>query len=454
MSINLLTFIFFIFLIKTLSAGVLPDNAFTEDARGSSVFNVLKSPVSPRFFSLGGAGINEYGIDSVFYNPSGAIENNLHSFYLDFQSEVSSSKRSDIAYLKRDEYKSYGLYISYMDYGDFIKIDNNGVTGGYFTPYDIILSGVYSGGKEDRFGLSLKYIHSDMVYYSLNSIAFDLGFILKGSKTYYSFLVRNLGFGVRYNDKTYPLPLELACGIKYQYSKELSGVFESIMPSYDSMYFMGGFEYLKKFSDLDFYIRGGVNLKNKDSLGWGGVFSGGIGIYFDNFGFDYAFIPYSNLDMTHKFSLRFRYGDVSFVKSEKKNFESFVKKQIALKKKIVVVDFKFDNDPDYAGVVSNSIEERLVEKGYAVITKLDPTYISTINGPVKNIEDVIKKAKKMNSDFAVWAEIKQIDEEKVEVKAFLIDLSKGYVNEFDMASNKYDIKNISLKISQEVMKRI
>lgn len=454
-SILFLLFFSIIGFSRLLFSEVIPDNAFTKEARGSSIFNILKSPVSPRFFSMGGVGITEYGSDSVFYNPAGAFTDNSDSFYVDFQTEVSDSKRSDFSYLKREEYKSYGILGSYMDYGDFIKIDNSGSIKGYFSPKDLIIGLTYSYGESDRFGLTVKYINSDMVYYTANAIAFDGGFILKGNKTRYSFLLRNLGFGAKIQGKTYPLPLELIAGAKYFYSRVLNGVFELHMPSDDQVYAAGGFEYLFANSgDINLYLRGGMNLKNKTPLGWSGVFSGGFGVNIGDFLIDYAFVPYSNIEAVHKISLRFSYGKPDFKKKEKKNFESFVSKQIAMKKKIVVFDFNSDMGEEYGKLVSNAVEERLIEKKYVLISKLDPIYISLGNKSVKNAQDAIKNSKNMGADFAVWGESYKINDEKANFKFFLVNVLTGDVFEFNMVSNIYDIRNISLKLSDEISKNI
>ncbi|MEF3279986.1 MAG: hypothetical protein K6357_03360 [Elusimicrobiota bacterium] len=449
---------FFVFIFFCYGfSDVLPDNAFSSEARGTVVFPILKSPVSARFYSLGGVGSTLYSHDNVFYNPAAVfIDYNSKSVFFDFQTINSDAKRSDISYLKRVDYKTYGFYLSYIDYGDFTKIDESGVIKGSFSPYDYVMGFSYSSGKRDRFGFSVKYAYSNLIYETAHSIAADFGFILKGLKTYYSFFVRNLGIPAEINGKTYPLPFEVVGGVRYVYSSNLNGVFELKMPCDSDPYFAGGVEYKKNYADIAFYLRGGVNLMNKKYLGLGSIFSAGFGLEFSNFSFDYSFSPYSNVDITHKIAMKFGFGNLDFKKQdEKKEFKEFVAKQITMKKKLVVFDFYVkDEESEYGKIIANSIEERLLAKNHTMITRLDPEYIKYAILEYSNIDNVIKTAKKLEADFAIWGQILSKDEDKAEYQTFLINLSNNNVIEFSIISNVYDIRNISLKLSEEISKKI
>ncbi len=248
---------FFLFLISVFHNlwSFIPEDSFTENAVGKTVFNYLKNPVSPRFYALGENGITEYGIDSVFYNPAGTVVNNRNSFYVDFQKGISEIYRNDFAYLRRIDKKSSGFFLSYLNYGDFIKTDKYGNLTGYFSPSDFLAGFSYSYGKHDRIGFNIKYLYSDMVYYKASSIAFDIGVILKSTKTRYAFLIRNIGFESKIQGKSYPLPSEFIIGARYIYSNSISSIFEYKIPSYSSSYASGGFEYFKDFDDIRLYLR-------------------------------------------------------------------------------------------------------------------------------------------------------------------------------------------------------
>lgn len=449
------SFIFLLSININLNSSFFPENAFSKDAKGLVFFPILKSVVSPVFYSMGNSGSTIFVHDNIFYNPASSLINNKNSFYIDFQTLNADAKRSDISYLKRKFYKTYGFYLSYIDYGEFTKIDNTGKLLGSFSPYDYVFGFSYSNGKYDRFGFNIKYAYSDMVYEHTQTLCADIGFILKGNKTYYSFLLRNIGFPASINGKSYPLPFEIGAGIRYIYSQNLNGVFEFKMPVDDDPQMTGGFEYKKEYNDFTFYFRAGMNLATKSSLGWGSVFSGGFGLDFNIFLFDYAFIPYSNVDMMHKLSIKIGFGKPDFKKEiEKKEFKNFVAKQITMKKRIAVFRFKTDLEEEYGKIIANSIEDRLINNGFVLITSLDSEYISKDIGFYNDINSVINVAKTMQVDYAVWGEVKSKDENFANYIVYLVDINTGKTTEFSLVSNIYDINNISLSFTSEISKSI
>lgn len=445
-----------IFLFSTninLNSSFFPEDAFSKDAKGLISFPILKSVVSPVFYSMGNSGSTIFSHDSIFYNPAASIINSKTSLYIDFQTLNADAKRSDISYIKRKFYKTYGFYLSYIDYGEFMKIDNTGNLLGSFYPYDYILGFSYSNGKYDRFGFNIKYAYSNMVFEHTQTLCADIGFILKGKKAYYSFLLRNIGFPANINGKSYPLPFEIGVGMRYLYSQRLNGIFEFKMPVDDNPQMTGGFEYKKEYNDFTFYLRAGMNLATKSSLGWGSVFSGGFGVDFNMFLVDYAYIPYSNVDMMHKLAIKIGFGKPGLKKEiEKNEFKDFVAKQITMKKKIAVFRFKTDLEEEYGKIVANSIEERLINNGFLLITSLDSEYISKDIGFYSNINSVINVAKRMQVDYAIWGEIRSKDENTASYIVYLVDINSGKTTQFSLVSNIYDINNISLGFTSEISK--
>jgi len=441
---------FFIYNLSVYSR-TLPENSFSSQAKGTTVLNILRSPVSPKFLASGEAGSSDITPDNVFLNPASAtniIYKNV--FYLDFQKINVDARRSDFYYLNMDlDKRIYGFYFSYIDYGDFIKTDEKGNILGSFSPSDYIVNFNYSMGEKDRFGLNIKYAYSDMVYSKITALLFDIGFNLSGKQTRYSFVVRNLGF-----IRNHSLPIEFDVGVKYSYSKKLSGFFDYKFPSSDSSYPCGGFEYLfADYDDLKLKLRGGVNFKNKSYLGWSSIASGGLGFEFGGFYIDYAFVPYSNIDTTHFLSIKFLYGKPQRSKKREKEFSNFMMKQLSLKKKISVLGFAGDNY-EYGRVISNSIEETLVLKNYNVLTSLDGVYINTIKSVPLNVDEAVSYARKLGIDFAIFGDYKKISEDLVSIKMYFVDVSKNAVKEFEMNSNLYDIRNIVLKLTDEIAKNI
>jgi hypothetical protein len=446
-----LNLLFFIFSNTFICGGVLPDNSYSASARGRTVLNILYSPVSPFFMSVGGSGLSNITPDNVFYNP-GSVANSIYknSYYLDFQKINVDAKRSDFYYLNMDVDKTVkGFYLSYIDYGEFLKTDEYGNISGSFSPSDYILNFHYSIGQRDRVGFNVKYVYSDLVYTNIKALLFDLGFNLSSKKVKYAFAIRNLGF-----IKDHTPPLEFDIGIKYLYSEKLSGFFDYKIPSSNSPYPTGGFEYLfANYDDIKLKLRGGFNYRNKSYLGWGSTFSGGIGFEIGSFSIDYAFVPYSDLDYTHFIAIKFLYGKPSEEKNYKKEFKDFMMKQMSLKKRIAVLGFLGD-DIDYGKLISNSLEEILISNKYSVITSIDPIYLSIVKGVPINENEAISIAKKLGLDFAVYGSYEKSSSDTIKIKMYFIDVSLNKAKVFEMISNLYDIRNIVLKLSDEISKNI
>lgn len=456
-NIVFLIFISLFLLLSNLSAGFFPENAFSDDARGTVFLPILKSPVTPKYYSLGTAGSLFYSGENIFYNPAGAYTEKRNFIYLDWQTLNADSRRSDAAYLINNYDYNYGFSVSYIDYGEFIKVDENGVINGSFSPYDVILNLHYSRGERSRFGVNFKYINSDMIYESVNTFAFDIGFLLMSSKkVYYSLLFRNISPGAKIDGKVYPLPFQVIGGIRYDYSRELKGLFELRMDVDEDPYAVCGLEYTLPFESLNLHIRGGFDYRNKKYLGWGSVFSGGLGFEFNRFAIDYAFIPYSDIDMVHKLSVNYSFGELNKKEiKEKKEFEKFIARNIKLKKRIAVLKFFVKNgDSKYGVVIRDNIENELLRENLNVVTSLDPQYIRNFSVDEKlNLSDIAYISKKMGLDYTIYGKIEFIDKENINASIKILDVnSLVVVKDIKIKSNIYDFRVITKKVVSEFVK--
>lgn len=435
------------FLLKVYSL----ENAFSEGARGQTVFSILKSPVSPYFFSLGGAGSAVMSEDNVFLNPSSMFMDKAKSIFINFHKGNADSVRTDLAFVMRNVYEVSGFSLSWFDYGDFKKIDNLGNVIGGFSPYDFLISYSYSWGKKERFGFRIKYIESNLIYKKTKGIAFDFGFSVRGKASSLSLLVRNVGPSVEIDKRYYNLPLEITAGFDYIYSSNIRGIFDLRFPSDNKAYSILGLEYSFKYGGFDLKMRGGINTLNFRELGIGGILSAGFGINFENFSINYSFVPYLNIDSSHSFSLKYSFGEVNY-KEEKKEeykFRDFIAKEISLKKKIVV--FSFDHiDSSYGNLIASSLEERLIEKRHSVISRLDPLYITSVKQSYTSMEEIIDTSRKMGADYAVWGSIEMVDDIKATFNMFVISLKDKKVKQYSFISNIYDLRNIALRLAEEI----
>ncbi|MGC9069699.1 MAG: hypothetical protein ACP5IO_00085 [Elusimicrobiales bacterium] len=448
MSKSILKAIFFLFFNQTLLFAL--NDSFTDKARGQSAFPILKSPVSPFFYSLGGGGSAVLTEHNVFLNPAAAYSLNSNSFSFSFHKDGVEATRSDAFFMRRYGRRVNAISVSYIDYGDFLKVDENANELGFFSPYDLVVCYSYGfGSVRERFGIRLKYISSNMIYEKSSAVAIDSGFIVNGNKTTLSLLVRNIGPSPKIGNRHYALPLEFSAGFNYRYLPNLRGIFDLKFPSDNKAYTTAALDWRIPAMGCDFYVRVGASTLNLREIGWSGIFSGGFGFEYYGFGVDYSFTPVSNIDSIHRFLVRYSFGKVESKKEEEYRFREFVAKEISLKKKIAVFPFVSDNST-YSSIIANSIEERLMEKKHSVISRLDPCYISNSKTVYNSELEVVEAAQNMGADYAVWGVITKKDEVKSQFTLILISLKDKKKYSYSLVSNIYDVRNVALKLSDEI----
>ena len=212
----------------------------------------------------------------------------------------------------------FGASIMYVDYktGDYLdnlgqKISNLG------NSYDISAQLNYSlplkrylptfidyGG----IGVSLKFIRSSLADYLSESIALDAGGLFAVPTIKYlsfGFALKNFGTDQKYVKEKFCLPRTLVFGLGFNFedfynikvaldfnSVEDSDNFTSIGLSFNPVYFLA----------FRFGIKcGGNSIFNNTRMG--------VGLQFQGLNFDYAFIPTSDLNATHQFSISTAFGD-------------------------------------------------------------------------------------------------------------------------------------------------
>lgn len=214
----------------------------------------------------------------------------------------------------------FGASIMYVDYntGDYLDNLGNDVKG-LGSSYDISAILTYSlplkrylptfidyGG----FGASLKFIRSSLADYVSEAIAADFGGLLAIPTLRhlsFGFAIKNIGTDQKYVKEEFNLPQTLTLGLGFTYEdfynlkvaldfndmKDYED-FTSIGLSFSPVYFLA-FRFGLKL--------GGDSIFNNTRMG--------VGLQFKGISFDYAFIPTSDLNATHQFSLSAAFGNFS-----------------------------------------------------------------------------------------------------------------------------------------------
>lgn len=211
----------------------------------------------------------------------------------------------------------FGISVMYVDYKTGDYLDNLGrKINGLGNSYDISAQLNYSLPLKKYFptfidyggiGASLKFIRSSLADYVSEAIALDAGGLFAVPTLKYlsfGFALKNFGTDQKYVKENFCLPQTLSVGLGFTYEDfynvkvaiDFNNVkdyenFTSIGLSFNPVYFLA----------FRFGIKcGGNSIFNNTRMG--------VGLQFKGVNFDYAFIPTSDLNATHQFSLSAAFG--------------------------------------------------------------------------------------------------------------------------------------------------
>ncbi len=285
-------------------------------------FEFLKTDYNARPAAMGKAFLTLRGdITGLFINPAGMAytENRQYGFtYTNYLLDVNAGFAGYSHILPKFGVLSAGLI--YMDYGSFKETDDNAVeTGRNFDASDIALSVGLANhlGNGFSYGVNLKYIHSKIEQYSAHAIALDFSLLYEASfqkDLYLVAIMQNLGKNFSYyGDVEESMPLNIGLGVSKKLEHlplELAFSFNDLNISTDDFgdhfksFSIGGefriSEMLRLRLGYNNALRDGLSTNN--DVKFAGV-SGGFGIIWKSFRFDYAYSNFGQLGATHRFGI-------------------------------------------------------------------------------------------------------------------------------------------------------
>lgn len=304
--------------IFLLSTNLIADEYFSNRSKGITSGDFLNLDISPRAIALGGAQSAIIDDASAIYsNPAGLIEIPRFSIMLSKAEYLEDINYQFISYAHRLSYDSVIALSGFMtDIGTIEHTDINQNIIGKFTPKDTVITLAYSKGItefSDRetdvsMGIAYKYINSK-IYHSAKSTAFDMG--IKVYKFTYipyklSFVMQNLGHGLRYDEESVHIPLKFKIGGAIYPFPDLMLATDIVFPNNDSLYLnLGGELRLKTTENSLFLLRTGINTqKSRNDLGG---FSFGFGLNLKFLSVDYSFSSMKDLGTTNNISISFNF---------------------------------------------------------------------------------------------------------------------------------------------------
>ncbi len=295
-------------------AGLFPDNAFSDDARGLAGAQFLKAPPSARFAALAGAGLTLGCPDAFFLNPAGAAGLSGRAVSASYEALLEGSSRTGLVLSNAAASGVFSAGLLYRGSDAGPRLDGAGTAfGSAITAYDAAAGAGWARrfGLTD-FGFGVKYVRSALDSERGATAAVDAGFVFRGSggqATDLALALRNFGPPLKLGSGKAPLPSELAGGLRWRYSPEFNVFAEGRLPSDHAPYLVFAGEWLLPVSaGTGFALRGGLNFRNFGDHGFMGAFAGGFGLRFGGLSLDYAFVPYGELGSTHRMTAGWAWG--------------------------------------------------------------------------------------------------------------------------------------------------
>jgi len=293
---------------------------FTSFSFSQSTYKFLMLDTNPRAAALAGSFVSVNDDPNVvFYNPAGInllTETPISVSYLNHLTDINSAS---IAMSK--EFEDLGRFsaaIKYINYGDFIRADNNGTNLGEFGANDLAFIVGYGNQLDENFyyGANVKFIYSGIDNYASTALAFDLGlhYAIPASNWHFGFSILNIGSQISsYIDTKEELPLDMRLG----FSKQLENVpfrffwsFNKLNEKYNNFFdrfaniTAGGEFRLGK----SFKLRFGYDNEKRKELKLGNApglagFNLGVGFNVATYVVDYAFSSLGSIGSLHRFGI-------------------------------------------------------------------------------------------------------------------------------------------------------
>jgi hypothetical protein len=300
---------------------ILISNGVSQSA-GTTSFEFLRSQYSPRGAAMGGnlIAIKE-DIHSLLYNPAAIAGNNDKQWSINYIDHLLDFQAGYLAFAQ--PYKNWGnisFGLIYFNYGTFNETDEFGDnTGRTFGASEFALNTGLSnslGGGFD-YGVGFKFIHSSLDNYNASCLAIDLGLMynfhsIQDLKVGISLL--NLGTTIdNYTNHKEKLPILLNIGISKRlehlpllFTANLNDITATEKEFIDRLkrFSLGGEFDVSKIIKFRFGYQNEINQSVKP-LGRSMLngFSLGLGIYWRQYRFDYAYSNFGNLGSQNRIGI-------------------------------------------------------------------------------------------------------------------------------------------------------
>lgn len=299
-------------MFKTLLLVLVSFAAVFAQSAGNSGMAFLKMGFGARNIAMGDAGAAAANdVTALFYNPARLSDQTGNEILL-MHNEWIQGVKSEILGIRTSVWSlplAFGFNVTSIN-------DIQVRTIASAEPISTFNANYFFGSVSTGFnvydnlsaGLSVRYLYEGLYTDEAAGWGFDFGFNyttpVNGLTA--SAVIKNLGFMSKLKNEKTKLPSEFRIGPAYsfnllndKFSITTAAEFQKYLPTNDSHFNLG----VELLYDKLIALRGGYQ-SGYDTKS----FTGGFGLYWGNFGFDYAFQPFSlGLGDANMFSIRFKF---------------------------------------------------------------------------------------------------------------------------------------------------
>lgn len=289
-------------------------SANVTDKSGTAGFAFLKISQGARACAMGECytGLSN-DVNAMYWNPAGISQINGSELTASYTLWLESINKCNIGYVHpKFSFGTLGLNINYVSVPIEKRTVETDDTYDSISVYNMAINFVWAKKFTSKLslGVGMKYIIENLDAQQLNGIVIDLAGLYKIDDSFTAGVsLQNLGTQIGVLDvKDYdPLPLLLRAGVaKKLMDNRLTVLSDVNMGLVDMTTSISiGSEY--KIGQI-FYLRFGYKYRitNNNLELWTGI-SGGFGLKYKRYAFDYAFVPYGDLGRTHRLDFLIRF---------------------------------------------------------------------------------------------------------------------------------------------------
>lgn len=284
-------------------------------AAGDAGANFLRLGIGAKNAAMGDTGAVETGANAINWNPAGLNRLERSDIAFTHAQWLDGISFQNVSFAMKHGEGAMGASIVYLGVPSIDKFDNTGVpVSASYAPSDLSFALSYARVLNDLpVGANLKYISSTIDGTSASAIAADVGVLLDSAlklnvpNLSVGLALQNIGTQMKFNKESFSLPLMLRAGAYYAPLSTVALALDISKPvDTDVIGHLGGEYRYAIGQESSVAGRLGYRTNTEGLSGLAGLTTG-VGFGYRDLYVDYAFVPYGDLDDTHRVTLGYKF---------------------------------------------------------------------------------------------------------------------------------------------------